>query len=152
MRSDIAVKTLLPDYYQAVYELENAVFSSPRSLSEVKADAENPRVVFLAAFCGTAFAGYGAFGYVLDEGYIGNIAVAPEFRRRGVAREILKEFDRQAKTLGLRFLTLEVRAKNAAAITLYEKYGYVKKGLRKGFYIKPDDDGLIYTKEYPGQE
>ncbi|HNX13785.1 MAG TPA: ribosomal protein S18-alanine N-acetyltransferase [Oscillospiraceae bacterium] len=151
MLSDIEIKTLLPEFYQVVYELENSVFSSPRSLSEVKEDAENPRVVFLTAFCGKEFSGYGAFGYVLDEGYIGNIAVAPEFRRRKVGSAILAEFDRKAKALGLRFLTLEVRARNDGAIALYEKHGYVKKGLRKGFYIKPDDDGLIYTKEYLGQ-
>ncbi|HOP10078.1 MAG TPA: ribosomal protein S18-alanine N-acetyltransferase [Oscillospiraceae bacterium] len=151
MNSDIEVKTLAPEFYQAVYELENAVFSSPRSLSMIKEDAENPRAVFLAGFCDGAFAGYGAFGYVLDEGYIGNIAVCPAFRRRGVASAILDEFDRKAKVLGLRFLSLEVRARNSAAISLYEKHGYVKMGLRKGFYVKPDDDGLIYTKEYPGQ-
>ncbi len=151
MRSKIAVKTLMPEYYEAVFELENTVFSSPRSLSAVKEDAENPRVVFLAAFCGDEFAGYGGFAYVIDEGYINNIAVCPEFRRRGVASAILKEFDKQAKALGLRFLTLEVRAKNNGAIELYEKHGYVKKGLRKGFYVRPEDDGLIYTKEYSGQ-
>lgn len=149
MPSDIEIKTLLPEFYRAVYELENAVFSSPRSLSEVKEDAENPRSVFLAAFCGGEFAGYGAFGYVLDEGYIGNIAVAPDFRRRKIASAILDEFDQKAKALGLRFLTLEVRSKNDGAIALYEKFGYVKKGLRKRFYVKPDDDALIYTKEYP---
>lgn len=151
MVSDIEIKPLLPEFYRAVYELENAVFSSPRSLSEVKEDAENPRMVFLTAFCGGVFAGYGAFGYVLDEGYIGNIAVCPEFRRHKVASAILDEFDRKAKAFGLRFLTLEVRSKNNGAIGLYEKRGYVKKGLRRGFYIKPDDDALIYTKEYAGR-
>jgi len=150
MNSDIEVKPLGPAFYQAAFELETAVFSSPRSLSAVKEDAENPRAVFLAAFCGGEFAGYGGFGYVLDEGYIGNIAVCPEFRRRGGASAILDEFDRRAKTLGLRFLTLEVRSRNMAAIALYEKHGYMRRGLRRGFYTLPDDDGLIYTKEYKG--
>jgi len=148
MPSEIAVKTLMPDYYQAVFELENAVFSAPRTLLGVKEDAENPRTVFLAAFCGGAFAGYGGFCYIIDEGYIGNIAVAQEFRRRGVASAILDEFDRKAKEFGLQFLTLEVRSRNNGAIELYEKHGYVKKGMRRGFYVKPDDDGLIYTKFY----
>ncbi len=152
MNSDIEVKTLEQEFCRAVYELENAVFSSPRSLSAVEEDAGNPNAVFLAAFCEGEFAGYGGFGYVLDEGYIGNIAVAPEFRRRGVASAILDEFDRRAKALGLRFLTLEVRSRNSCAIALYDKHGYVRAGLRKGFYVKPDDDGLIYTKELTDED
>ena len=148
MLSEIAVKTLMPDYYQAVFALENAVFSAPRSFPVIKEEAENPSMIFLAAFYGNEFAGYGGFGYIIDEGYINNIAVVPEFRRRGVASAILDEFDRKAKEFGLQFLTLEVRSRNNGAIKLYENHGYVKKGIRRGFYVKPEDDGLIYTKFY----
>ena len=43
------------------------------------------------------------------------------------------------------FITLEVRPSNQAARALYEKFGFVQRGVRKGFYKDPAEDGLIYT-------
>lgn len=77
---------------------------------------------------------------------ITNVAVSSEFRRKGIAVEILKELMKGGEKMGVENYTLEVRAQNTAAISLYEKLGFVREGLRKNFYENPRDDALIMWK------
>ena len=92
--------------------------------------------------------GYGGLLVVLDEGYITNIAVRPEYRRQGIAADILKVFENFARGNRLAFLTLEVRASNTAARALYEKLGYVQAGARRNYYEHPREDAIIMTLEF----
>jgi len=85
---------------------------------------------------------------VLDEGYIGNVAVCTRLRRQGLGDSLLEALDRFAAEQGLCFLTLEVRAGNAPAIALYEKHGYLRAGLRRNYYTAPREDAVLMTKEY----
>ena len=92
--------------------------------------------------------GHGGFTAVLDEGDITNIAVRPEFRRKGVASEILKAMIADAKAQNLVFLTLEVRSQNEPAILLYEKFRFTIRGERKNFYRNPPDNAKIMTLDF----
>ena len=103
------------------------------------------RHVFLIAAAGETVLGYANFLHVLDEGDIGNVAVAPEFRRQGVADALLEALCARAAALDLAFLTLEVRASNAPAIALYRKHGFQTVGQRRNYYQKPDEDALLMT-------
>jgi len=85
---------------------------------------------------------------VLDEGYIANIAVFPEHRRKGVAGQLLQVFMNFAEANRLAFLTLEVRASNQAAIALYANRGFEEVGRRKNYYEHPREDAIIMTKEF----
>ena len=85
------------------------------------------------------------FLHVLDEGDIGNVAVAPEHRRQGIADALLDALCARAAALDLAFLTLEVRASNAPAIALYRKHGFQTVGQRRNYYQKPDEDALLMT-------
>ena len=85
---------------------------------------------------------------VLDEGYIGNVAVHPDYRRQGIADALLDEVDRHAIQKQLAFVTLEVRAGNVPAVALYKKHGYEKVGRRPHYYTDPAEDALLMTKEY----
>ena len=89
--------------------------------------------------------GYANFLHVLDEGDIGNVAVAPEHRRQGIADALLDALCARAAALDLAFLTLEVRASNAPAIALYRKHGFQTVGQRRNYYQKPDEDALLMT-------
>ena len=84
---------------------------------------------------------------MLDEGYIDNVAVAPDARRHGVASALLDVFCRFGAA-NLAFLTLEVRRSNTAAIALYEKFGFQMAGLRPGYYQHPREDAVIMTREF----
>ena len=101
--------------------------------------------VFLIAEENGKLLGYVGMMHVLDEGYISNVAVAPEARRRGVAGALIRELLRRAEEKELSFVTLEVRESNAAAIALYERFGFRSVGRRKQYYEAPREDALLMT-------
>ena len=141
-----AVEPMREAHLSAVAEMEKECFSKPWSPGALREEMENPLAAFFVAVCGGEPVGYAGMNFVLDEGYIDNIAVSPRFRRRGVATALLRRLQVFALQSGLAFLTLEVRASNAGAIGLYERFGFRRAGLRRGFYDAPKEDGVIMTK------
>ncbi len=93
--------------------------------------------------------GYCVMLHVLDEGEIANIAVAPEWWRRGVAGRLLDEALREAATLGLTSVFLEVRLSNVAARQLYESRGFAPIGRRRAYYREPLEDALVLRWQPP---
>lgn len=93
-------------------------------------------------------AGYVGMMFVLDEGYISNVAVAPEHRNRHVALSLIEELEKRAREQKLSFATLEVRESNAAAIGLYGKCGFTPVGLRKNYYEQPTENAILMTKYF----
>ena len=83
---------------------------------------------------------------VVDEGYIGNVAVRPEHRRKGIAKALLCAVEADARRDGLCFLTLEVRQSNTPAIALYAGQGYERVGIRPNYYKAPKEDAVLMTK------
>lgn len=85
--------------------------------------------------------------HIVGEGDISNVVVHPDFRKRGVAYDMLTELlSRSKKKYGITEYTLEVRCSNAGAIRLYEKLGFVNEGIRKNFYEEPVEDAIIMWK------
>lgn len=103
---------------------------------------------YLGAFVGDKLVGHGGFTSVVDEGYITNVAVHPDFRRKGIAFRLTESLKSEAQKLKLSFLTLEVRESNLAAIKLYEKTGFKPVGKRKRFYSDPTEDAIIMTLNF----
>ena len=133
------------EHIPQVAALERACFSRPWSEESLQGELWNDSAVIIVAEGedGTVL-GYAGLQTVLDEGYINNVAVDEKFRRQGVADELIAAFVRfgQAK---LAFLTLEVRASNAPAISLYAKHGFVEVGRRKNYYEAPREDAVLMT-------
>ena len=90
----------------------------------------------------------GICGYrdMCGEADITNVCIIPEMRKHGIAYEMLKCLMEYGLDHGVKDFTLEVRAKNEAAIGLYEKLGFISEGVRPGFYEDPKDDALIMWK------
>ena len=126
--------------------IERACFSVPWTRDQLAAQLDENRHVFLAAIDGEQVLGYVGMMVVLDEGYISNVAVTPEARRQGVGRALIAALLQRAEALELAFVTLEVRPSNAAAIVLYEGFGFEPVGRRKNYYDKPSEDALLMTK------
>ena len=137
------------DHLDQVAELEQICFSDPWSRRMLSEHLENECAATLVAMGsdGTIL-GYAGLLVVLDEGYITNVAVRPDYRRQGVAGELLAVFRRFAEGNALAFLTLEVRESNAPARALYAKYGYKEVGLRKNYYDHPKENAIIMTLEF----
>ena len=128
-------------------ELEKQCFSVPWTREQFLYCLDQPSIdCFAAVDEGSgAVLGYAILGHVLDEGSLDNIAVSPSRRREGVAAALLGRVLRRAGELSLAFVTLEVRQSNAPAIALYEKFGFVPVGKRKGYYEKPREDAVLMT-------
>ncbi len=129
--------------------LERECFPDPWSERLLEDALFDPQASFLAAEDEEGnVLGYAGLHAVLDEGYIDNIAVEPDARRHGVASALLDVYCRFAGE-HLAFLSLEVRASNAPAIALYEKFGFQRAGVRKGYYQHPREDAVIMTRGFP---
>lgn len=148
MQRDIAgIATALPGDAGELARLEAACFAHPRSEAALLGEIGQPeRYLLVTAKQAGELLGYAGLEYVLDEGYLTDVAVFPAVRRRGVGRSLLLELERRGRELGLSFLTLEVREGNAAAIALYRSLGYKEAGHRRGFYTDPREDALLMTK------
>ena len=137
------------DHLDEIAELEQVCFSTPWSRNMLAEELDNACSAFLVALDdGGHVAGYAGLQVILDEGYITNVAVQPEYRRQGVAGQLLAVFLNFAKGNHLAFLTLEVRASNYGAIALYGGLGFRSVGRRKNYYEHPREDTLIMTKEF----
>ena len=86
---------------------------------------------------------YGSILWGVDEGQIINVATHPDARRRGMGAAVLEHLIATATTRGCEQLSLEVRISNTPAIALYERYGFLKMGLRRGFYKHPTEDAYV---------
>ncbi len=129
----------------ALAALERICFSPAWSVEMLADELYNPNASLIVAEGEDGkLLGYGLVRAVLDEGTLEKIAVAPAFRRQGVAQEILSAFLRFGAA-HLAFLTLEVRAGNDAAIALYEKMGFQAVGRRKDYYTTPPEDAVLMT-------
>ena len=144
--------TLAPGLGRARKELERLeriCFSRPWSKRMLGEELENQCAAFLVAEDenGTVL-GYAGLLVMLDEGYITNVAVFPEYRRLGVAAKIIDVYMNFAAANDLAFLTLEVRPSNEAAIALYRRFGFEEVGRRKNYYDLPKEDALILTRYF----
>ena len=136
------------DHVSQVAELEKICFSDPWSEKSVASELTNPLSIWLVAVEGERVAGYVGSQSVMGESDMMNVAVHPDFRRQGVAELLVKELVAALAEKGNYCLTLEVRASNTPAISLYEKLGFSRIGLRKNYYRSPKEDALILRKEW----
>ena len=91
--------------------------------------------------------GYAGCWQILEEVHITNIAVSPDFRRQKIGERLLRQIIDDCYKNKAKYITLEVRVSNNAAIKLYEKYGFKSLGTRKGYYQNNNEDALIMWTE-----
>jgi ribosomal-protein-alanine N-acetyltransferase len=95
-----------------------------------------------------AVAGFCAFWLVADEVHINNVALRPALRGRGMGTALMRHVFAEARRLGARRATLEVRASNAGARRLYERLGFTVSGTRRNYYTSPVEDALVLWVEF----
>lgn len=131
----------------AILEIETASFATPWSRKTFGYLLERPNARLLAAFeSDERLVGYAVLWFAGGEGELGNLAVHPEARGRGVAERLLGAVFETARERGAGALFLEVRTGNAAARALYEKHGFEVVGRRPSYYEKPVEDALIMRR------
>ena len=132
-----------------VMEIERAAFSHPWTEELVRRELGHEFSTVLLACGGESGSvqGFAVVWLVHDELHVLNVAVAPEARRRGVARAILDRVEAQGREQGARIAMLEVRRGNAPAIALYRTLGYREVGVRPRYYAEDGEDALVMDKD-----
>ncbi len=148
MQNNIRLAPMEETHVPQIAELETVCFHDPWSENSIRSELTNPLSLWLVALDGEQVVGYVGSQTVLDESDIMNVAVSPARRRQGIAAGLLLELERRLKEKAVHSLTLEVRASNQPAQTLYETLGYVQVGRRPNYYAKPKEDALILRKEW----
>lgn len=131
-----------------IAELEKRCFSNPWSVNSITSELNNPLSAWVVAMDAEKLVGYVGSQSVLGWADMMNLAVAPEYRRRGIGEELIKQLISHLQKNEVTCLTLEVRASNAPAIALYEKMGFCEVGIRPNYYHNPKEDALILRKEW----
>ena len=132
-----------------VAELEKICFGSAAwSEKSVASELENPLSVWLVAVEDEKVLGYVGSQTVIDETDMMNVAVHPDYRKQGIAGELIARLVESLKLRKSHSLTLEVRASNEPAKNLYKMLDFEEIGIRKNYYRNPKEDALILRKEW----
>jgi ribosomal-protein-alanine N-acetyltransferase len=131
----------LPD----VVSIEHNSFSTPWSERFFYNEIYNPRSILKVARIKRRIAGYICSQQIVDEGHILDLAVHPEFRNIGVATELISHVIGWFRDSNCKNVFLEVRASNEEAQKTYDRFGFKVLGIRKKYYVKPDEDAVIMS-------
>lgn len=130
----------------SAHDLEVKTFKSPASLSAFKDLLANPNAINLVAKNETEIIAYLTSHNVLDEVHIFNMTVIPACRRLGIAERLLEILFTIAQDRDAKEIFLEVRISNVPAISLYQKVGFTRLGIRKGYYHDNLEDAMVMVK------
>jgi [ribosomal protein S18]-alanine N-acetyltransferase len=131
-----------------IERIEQRVYPTPWSRSMFAGELAKPSSIALGAFAGAGrLVGYLVVSRYVDAWHIMNLAVDLEYRRLGIASNLLDELFAVTAGDERRGYTLEVRVSNRGAIMLYEGYGFEASGIRRGYYTDNREDALIMWKD-----
>ena len=141
----VVIIEMASEHVSSLAQIEKQCFSTPWSENALAEEIENPNARFFVALCGEQVAGYIGAHNIVGEVYITNVAVAPDYRRQGVATQLIERLVEISRAENAEFITLEVRENNTSAQELYEKQGFGVVGKRKAFYENPREDAILMT-------
>ena len=129
---------------EAVSRIEAETFPRPWSLDDFRFEmTENPVARYLVVQKDDKVLGFAGAHIILDEGHITNVAITKMARGQGLGRLLMESLMQYAANLGVRYITLEVRASNAAAIELYLTLGFIKVNVRQKYYEDNGEDAWL---------
>ena len=144
----IRLEKMTDAHVTQVAELEKICFSDPWSENSVASELKNPLSLWLVALDGATVAGYIGSQSVGEEADMMNVAVHLDYRRKGIARELVMGLVSALREKGVQSLALEVRQSNEPAIALYSQLGFQQVGLRPNYYRNPKENALILKKQW----
>jgi [ribosomal protein S18]-alanine N-acetyltransferase len=143
---DLKIQSLTLQHLSALLELDKACFDGLWTMDGYRRELESPNSHFLglfSPFSSSDLLGMGCFWSILEEAHITILAVHPQYHRQGLGQALLYSLLKRASDRGLERATLEVRASNQGAISLYQKFGFKTAGRRPRYYKDNDEDALI---------
>jgi [ribosomal protein S18]-alanine N-acetyltransferase len=149
VKTAVDIRALTLGDLSAIEDIERNSYDTPWSRSMFAGELAKPASLCFGAFEGELLAGYLIVSRYVDAWHIMNIAVSPDFRRRGIATALLERLFELTDDRSRRGYTLEVRVSNDGAISLYGRLGFTARGIRRGYYTDNREDALIMWRE-PG--
>jgi [ribosomal protein S18]-alanine N-acetyltransferase len=143
----IEIRTLGLGDLDAIEAIEKRAYRTPWSRSMFASELAKPTSICLGAFEGELLMGYTINSRYVDAWHVMNVAIDPEYQRRGVASQLLERLFELTADDERRGYTLEVRVSNQDAIRLYEKLGFEPRGVRRGYYTDNREDALIMWRD-----
>ena len=133
----------------AIDGIERRSYPTPWSRSMFAGEIAKPSSICLGAFDAETdvLLGYLIISRYVDAWHVMNVAVEPEYRRRGIASALLDRLFELTAEDAQRGYTLEVRVSNTQAIALYEQLGFQARGIRRGYYTDNREDALIMWRD-----
>jgi ribosomal-protein-alanine N-acetyltransferase len=128
-------------FLDSIISIENKSFVRPWTKDMFLDSAKNGIVKFKVLIENRAIAGYYIISTVADETEVLNIAVDPDLRRKKFGKAMLLDIKKESVNKKIKFVFLEARRANIAAINLYKSLGFAEIGIRKKYY--GNEDALI---------
>ena len=142
----VVVSPMDLDDVPAVHEIERLSFVTPWPAYAFEQELKGNRLArYLVARAGERVVGFAGVWTMVDDAHITTFGVHPDWRRQGIARQLLLNLAEVATAIGARRMTLEVRPSNQAAQALYRAFGFEVAGRRPGYYTDDGEDALIMT-------
>ena len=146
---NITIQRMTRDDIEEIARLERLCFSDPWAEENFRDELRHRFCVPLVVRSGPTIIGYMCLWHIEYQMEIANFAVSPDFRRRGIGREMMERVLREAKEMGCTNLILSVRESNLPAIGLYTSHGFVETHQRQGYYRDPAEDAIVMVKKLP---
>ena len=145
----IELRKLTPRDLDAIEVIERVSYPTPWSRSMFAGEIAKGASVCIGAFDSETgeMVGYMINSRMVDAWHVMNVAVAPAYRRRGIALALLDRLFALTEGDARRGYTLEVRVSNGGAIRLYERAGFKSRGIRRGYYTDNREDALIMWRD-----
>ena len=140
------LREMLIDDLEQVMEIERELFHVPWTREGFFTFLTREDAMFLVVEEKDQILGYCGLLMVLDEGDITNVAVRRDRQKEGIGNFLMESLIRLAAERGVTTIHLEVRVGNDRAIRLYERNGFTRDGIRKGYYSDPIEDALLMTR------
>ena len=143
-RNDLTFGPLRPEHIDHMERIEVECFSVPWSREALEEELENPMAQYVVCCDPDGnVVGYIGSRIVMDSADITNVAVRPQYRRRGIARQLVGRMLEQMAAKGVTGVLLEVRESNLPAQNCYAQAGFTVVGRRKNYYELPKEDALL---------
>ena len=140
----VTVRRLAAEDVDAVVAIETEAFASPWQRETFLDLLDRPGLELLVMEDSVAgIVGYAVLWCIVDQGELANMAITPNFRRRGLGSLLLARVLDVAREREVETVYLEVRASNESAVRLYTRFGFTEVGTRRAYYDRPKEDALV---------
>jgi ribosomal-protein-alanine N-acetyltransferase len=131
---------------EALLPVEHEAYPDPWTQGMLRQEIDSLQSHFFVMHSGEALVGYGGFWLLLDEAHVTKVTVAAPWRGQGLGAYLMRHLLHTARANGAETMRLEVRESNQPAIALYERLGFARVGVRKGYYAKCNENAVVMVR------